>query len=99
MKKRKGLVVLIIHHPCSTSASKVHVVSHLVRRHSWETAQDAGKGLADGEMVPLASYATNRYVHIDQSTKGAEALLREELPSLEEAARLGQGRWGIINVW
>lgn len=59
------------------------------------------KDLNDDDAVPLntSGYTTNRYVHIDQSTEGAEALLREELSSPEEAERLGKGHWGIINVW
>lgn len=52
-------------------------------------------------MVPMErpGYTTNRYVHVDQSTLGAEALLREELSSPDEAERLSKGHWGIINVW
>ncbi|KAM3424083.1 hypothetical protein BST61_g11367 [Cercospora zeina] len=80
-----------------TGASHVHIIGHFVRRHSWENAAEAIKDLDDKDLVPLKSYSTNRYCHIDQSYNGAEAILRDELP--QDAERLGKTRWAIINVW
>ena len=80
-----------------TGATSIHIIGHLARRQSWETAQAATAGLDDKDFVPLPSYATNRYCHVDQSYNGAGALLHEELPEI--ASQLSKSRWAIINVW
>ena len=79
-----------------TGATRVQPFSHIIRRQTWEAALSAGKGLQDEENVKMTAPA--RFVHIDQSYKGALEVLSESLPS-ELAKSLAKTRWAIINVW
>ena len=48
---------------------------------------------------PLASRSPVTRVHIDQTPSSAEARVRRHVSSEEEASKLLQGRYRIINVW
>ncbi|KAK0280191.1 hypothetical protein LTR35_008342 [Friedmanniomyces endolithicus] len=79
-----------------TGATKVHVVSHMCRRHTTADSKSDAEGKPDTDYVTLNNPA--RFVHVDQSYRGAEQILYLNMPE-EEADRLTKTRWGIINVW
>lgn len=79
-----------------SGASYVHVVSHMSRRSTHAESVDAAKGLDDKEHVSIMNPA--RFVHVDQSYRGAEQILYLNLPE-EEAERRSKKRWAIMNVW
>ncbi|KAK4496464.1 hypothetical protein PRZ48_012444 [Zasmidium cellare] len=82
----------------TTGATKVQVFSHIVRRHTTDAIeQDIQKNnIADdaiyAEKVPPATFA-----HIDQGPDSALQILNGILG--EQASKLKQSRWGIINTW
>ncbi|KAJ5414302.1 hypothetical protein N7509_000929 [Penicillium cosmopolitanum] len=78
-----------------TGATRVHIMSHIVRRQSWEKAIEDEKHLPD--MEPVKQPSTARFVHVDQSYTGARALLDLYLP--EESEKLTKTRWAIVNFW
>ncbi|KAH8802956.1 hypothetical protein F5884DRAFT_491189 [Xylogone sp. PMI_703] len=78
-----------------TGASRVYIFSHFVRQGASEAAKAAAEKLSGDASVGLLPPA--RYVHIDQSAKGARDTLEFYLP--EEALQLQKTRWGIINIW
>ncbi|KAF2105310.1 hypothetical protein BDV96DRAFT_509569 [Lophiotrema nucula] len=56
----------------------------------------AAQGLDD--KIPVKVMNPARFVHVDQSYRGAEQILFLNLPE-EEAERRMKKRWAIINVW
>ncbi|KAF2640005.1 hypothetical protein P280DRAFT_427639, partial [Massarina eburnea CBS 473.64] len=79
-----------------SGASEVHIVSHMCRRHTYAEAQDDAKVKGDQEFVTRNNPA--RFVHVDQSYRGAEQIMFLNLPE-EEAERRMKKRWAIMNVW
>lgn len=78
-----------------TGASEVQIVSHMCRRHRFDEAQSDAKGKDDKEFVTKNNPA--RFVHVDQSYRGAEQFLYLNLDE-EEADRRTKKRWAIMNV-
>ena len=58
---------------CRTGASEVHVVSHMCRRHTFVEAQNDAAAKGDKDFVTRNNPA--RFVHVDQSYRGAEQIL------------------------
>ncbi|KAF2709143.1 hypothetical protein K504DRAFT_381277 [Pleomassaria siparia CBS 279.74] len=79
-----------------SGASEVHIVSHMCRRHTYAEAQDDAKVKDDTEFVTRNNPA--RFVHVDQSYRGAEQIMFLNLPE-EEAEKKMKKRWAIMNVW
>lgn len=79
-----------------TGASHVIVVSHMTRHHTTADAKGDAEGKPDTEPVTLNNPA--RFVHVDQSYRGAEQILYLNIPE-EEANERIKSRWGIINIW
>lgn len=74
----------------STSASRVFVFDHRVRR-----------GPSDWHEIPVYNVRHRgplHRAHVDQSYAGAEMVLREKIPNADEVGRLMQRRLGIVNV-
>jgi len=80
----------------TTGADHVHIVSHMCRRATHIASLEAAAGKDDKEFVTVVNPA--RFVHVDQSYRGAEQILYLNLPE-EEADRLTKKRWGIFNIW
>lgn len=78
-----------------TGASEVQIVSHMCRRHRFDEAQSDAKDKDDKEFVTKNNPA--RFVHVDQSYRGAEQFLYLNLDE-EEADRRTKKRWAIMNV-
>ncbi|KAJ2987203.1 hypothetical protein NUW58_g4636 [Xylaria curta] len=87
-----------------TKATRVHCISHLIRRNTVEANIEALKkreadvgrdNISDKEV--LGNTFPGRYAHIDQSGQGARTLLRDNLP--DEAEELTKTRWGTVNLW
>ncbi|KAH7072380.1 hypothetical protein FB567DRAFT_611796 [Paraphoma chrysanthemicola] len=79
-----------------TGASHVHIVSHMCRRNTFADAQDDAKIKSDTEFVTKNNPA--RFVHVDQSYRGAEQIMFLNLPE-EEAEKRMKKRWAIMNIW
>ena len=56
-----------------------------------EASKEIPDNFGFGKVVPA------RFAHIDQSEKGANTLLRDNLP--DEAEKLSKTRWGTVNIW
>lgn len=72
------------------------MVSHMCRRHTFAEAQDDAATKGDKEFVTRNNPA--RFVHVDQSYRGAEQILYLNLPE-EEADERTKKRWAIMNIW
>ncbi|KAF1993771.1 hypothetical protein P154DRAFT_502853 [Amniculicola lignicola CBS 123094] len=75
----------------ATGAHTIYIFSHLLRRgpthwHALGSGNASKKG-------PL------HRVHIDQSTLGAEIILRKQFPSTYSSILTSGRRWSIINLW
>jgi len=79
-----------------TGATKVVVISHMCRRHTTADSKQDAADKPDTDFVTLNNPA--RFVHVDQSYRGAEQILYLNMPE-EEADRLTKTRWGIMNIW
>lgn len=81
-----------------TGASYVKVMSHQARLTPFEDAvkEIDEKGLAETDKINKVSPV--HFAHIDQGPLGAQQLFDQVL-SEEDRTRLGNTRWGIINVW
>ncbi|KAK4936556.1 hypothetical protein LTR10_022605 [Elasticomyces elasticus] len=79
-----------------TGANDVHIISHMTRQATTADSQEDAKDKKDTDFVTLNNPA--RFVHVDQSYRGAEQLLFLNLPE-EEAERRLKKRWAIVNVW
>lgn len=75
----------------STGASKIFIFDHTIRRSSQDRRS------VDGAGKPIPARGPVQRVHVDQSYKAAPNRVTYHLP--EEADRLLQGRFQIINVW
>lgn len=96
----------------SSGCSRVEVISHMSRKHRFDEAQSDAATKGDKEFVtknnPAASILLvhctantdcfQRFVHVDQSYRGAEQILYLNMDE-DEADRLTKTRWGIQNVW
>lgn len=80
----------------ASGASEVHVVSHMSRKSTFNDAQEDAKTKKDTDFVTKNNPA--RFVHVDQSYRGAEQILYLNLPE-EEADRRVKKRWAIMNIW
>lgn len=68
-----------------------------MRRGSWEEANAQAVSAQDAsQAADLRTPA--RYVHVDQTERGAWSVLADSLGE-DEANRLSKSRWAIINVW
>jgi len=79
-----------------TGASDVHIFSHMSRRHTFDEAQEDAAAKNDSEFVKRNNPA--RFVHVDQSYRGAEQILYLNLGEEEADKRINK-RWAIINIW
>jgi len=79
-----------------TGGDRIHIVSHMTRRATTKEALGDAANKADTEFVTIVNPA--RFVHVDQSYRGAEQILYLNLPE-EEADRMTKKRWAIVNVW
>lgn len=84
------------------------------RRHTFADAQTDASGKGDEEFVTknnpavriscirsircISLTSSQRFVHVDQSYRGAEQILYLNLPE-EEADRRVKKRWAIANIW
>lgn len=80
----------------STGATSVLPFSHIIRRDSRDAVLPACIDKSPDDLVSLSGPVT--HIHVDQSYAGAEQVLRQNV-NHAEADRLGESRWGIINVW
>ena len=75
--------------------------SHILRNDSREKAENAVEtdpALKD-DNAPIEDVVPARFVHIDQSEKGALEVLNDNVHPPELAQKLAKTRWSIINVW
>ncbi|KUJ21445.1 uncharacterized protein LY89DRAFT_770830 [Mollisia scopiformis] len=79
-----------------SGASEVHIVSHMCRKSTFAEAQEDAKVKSDTDFVTKNNPA--RFVHVDQSYRGAEQIMYLNLPE-EEVERRLKKRWAIMNVW
>jgi hypothetical protein len=78
-----------------TGATRVYPFSHIVRRQAFEKALELSKNAPADQNLGFTVSA--RFVHVDQSYRGAQQCLEYELA--DEVEKLSKTRWGIINVW
>jgi len=84
-----------------TGATRVKVFSHILRNDSREKAENAVESdpaLKD-DNAPISDVVPARFIHIDQSEKGAMEVLDDNVHPPELADKLKKTRWGIINLW
>ena len=84
-----------------TGATRAIVFSHILRNDSREKAENAVEtdpALKD-DNAPIEDVVPARFVHIDQSEKGALEVLNDNVHPPELAQKLAKTRWSIINVW
>ncbi|OQO10800.1 hypothetical protein B0A48_04100 [Cryoendolithus antarcticus] len=79
-----------------TGATHVHVISHMCRRHTTADSKEDALEKKDTDFVTKNNPA--RFVHVDQSYRGAEQILYLNMDE-EEANKRTKSRWGIINAW
>lgn len=79
-----------------TGASRVFPFSNIVRREKLEDLMERAKK-AENKNATVEGRGPARVVHVDQSYEGAVMTLEYWLP--DEAAKLCERRWGIVNVW
>ncbi|EXJ92459.1 hypothetical protein A1O3_01010 [Capronia epimyces CBS 606.96] len=79
-----------------TGGDHIHILSHMTRNATTAQALGDAANKADTDFVTIVNPA--RFVHVDQSYRGAEQILYLNLPE-EEADRLVKKRWAIVNVW
>lgn len=77
-------------------ASHVIPFSSISRRQTYESVETAAQA-ADSADAPVPGLHPARWVHIDQSSHGAE-VLGEDVPR-EQWPALREKHWAIINVW
>ena len=82
----------------STGATRVDVYAHMARRITTERLNAMVDQEIMSETQPLREIPPVRYVHIDHSEKGSQAVLERSCPP-EQAALLSKTRWGICNLW
>ena len=83
-----------------TGATRVHVFSHILRNDSRDNIEkkiQEDPSLAD-DNAEVKDVVPARFVHIDQSEKGAIEVLEDNIEP-ELAQKLRQTRWSIINLW
>ncbi|KAK6436154.1 hypothetical protein LTR95_007649 [Oleoguttula sp. CCFEE 5521] len=79
-----------------TSATHVHVISHMCRRHTTADSKEDPAEKKDTDFVTKNNPA--RFVHADQSYRGAEQILYLNMDE-GEANKRTKSRWGTINAW
>ncbi|KAK3705225.1 hypothetical protein LTR37_013386 [Vermiconidia calcicola] len=83
-----------------TGATRVKVFSHILRNDSRDKAEKAVLDNPDvADDAPMEDVVPARFVHIDQSARGAEEVLEDNIHPPELAEKLKKTRYSIINVW
>lgn len=77
-----------------TGCTRVKIQNHVVRRQSWEAALE--KDGRNHELEAQSQPSSSRFVHVDYSPEGAEAVLGFFLP--EDAERLSKTRWYVMHL-
>lgn len=83
----------------ATGASRVKIMSHLVRRSTFQDVVKEAEELSAKE--GLGAYIQKLHpamsCHVDQSFLGSRQTLEHAYP--QDAEVLARHRWGIVNVW